>query len=145
MGHKSGIKLEWKPNVEGINKKTKAGREEINNIYESLSKLANEYLDIIEKNAKDIATHSKDVGKASRESENVEKEAIKEEAKKKYVIATTKNKAEFINPDELEEAILAHNGDKEKAKEFAEKIRRNFPGKRVKLYGRKILHAVAED
>jgi hypothetical protein len=140
MGNKSGIVLEWTPEASDINKRTKVGKEKIDNIYADSAKLAKEYLESIEKNLQGIINLAKDFTTQEAKDMVSKKEEVRAEAKKSITIASTAKNAIAYPPDMFTTVLEAFFGDKEKAMKEAKRLKEKFPGQNIKFYGRKNLN-----
>jgi F0F1-type ATP synthase assembly protein I len=99
------------------------------------------------KRKEDLDEYEETLRKRQKEREETvkEKEEVKKEAKKSAKVSSTQASAEFVSPDMFELYIEAIIGDKKKAKEIADELRRKYPGKRGKFYGRKRINFKVEN
>ncbi|AIW01866.1 MAG: hypothetical protein YSLV5_ORF08 [Yellowstone Lake virophage 5] len=130
MGNKSGVIFRPSVSTEGLNLRTKAGRDEKKAREDNVSKIAESYLQRIIAKAGAFAKF------LNEKSESMEKarSTKKAEARSSVEFAKSKADAPYVMPDKFYDIAYAFMGDEGKARRYANDLSEKAKGRPVKFW-----------
>ena len=130
MGNKSGVIFHPSVSTEGLNLRTKAGRDEKKAREDNVSKIAESYLQRIIAKAGAFAKF------LNEKSESMEKarSTKKAEARSSVEFAKSKADAPYVMPDKFYDIAYAFMGDEGKARRYANDLSEKAKGRPVKFW-----------